>query len=88
MESDTELLCTNIQGLLQVYSVQVNKWGVILCADILVKGGFVGEDLPGIAMDGERRGLGCGLPDRVGKLPVLEKSRGVGGYLKTCADLV
>jgi hypothetical protein len=73
--------------LLQIYSVQVDEWGAILCADILVKGGFVGEDLTGIAMDGERRGLSCGLPDGVGKLPVLEKSRGVGGYLKTCANL-
>jgi hypothetical protein len=67
--------------------VQVNKWGIILCADLLVKRGFVGQDLPRIAMDGERRGLGCGFPYGAEKLPVLEKSRGVGGYLKTCPDL-
>jgi hypothetical protein len=66
MECDAEFFCTGIQGLLQIYSVQVDEWGAILCADILVKGGFVGEDLTGIAMDGERRGLSCGLPDGVG----------------------
>jgi hypothetical protein len=54
--------------------VQIYKRSVILCADVLVKGWFVGEDLAGIAMDGERRGLSCGLPDGVGQLPVFEKS--------------
>lgn len=74
MECDAELLCTGIQGLLEVHSVQVDERGAILCADILVKGGFIGEDLTGIAMDRERRGLSCSLPDGVGKLPVLEES--------------
>lgn len=60
--------------MLQIDSMQVDERGAILCADILVKDGFVGENRAGIAMDGERRGLSCGLPDGVGKLPVFEKS--------------
>lgn len=86
-EPHAELLGARVQGELEVDAVHVEEGGAVLGPDILVKVGLVGEHLARVAVDGQRAGLGRGLPEFVLEAPFLEDLGGVGGDLETGTDL-